>query len=510
VNVGDLKPMEFPIEFFLTYAWAPDRWPYERITEFGRLWAARVFGAEHATEIAALMAAYAKFNARRKPESLSPETFSLVNYNEAQRVIAGWDDLIERAARVRGRLGPESQDAFFQLIDWPIRASAIVNALYVNAALNRLYALQGRAATNSMAQRARELFQADEALTRRYNEELGGGRWRHFADQTHLGYTLWQQPPRNVMPAVSEIQVTARGELGVALEGDARAWPPHIEGTKPAAMPQIDPGVGARWIEVFNRGREPVSFSVDTSASWLKVTPSKGEITSDEALRLTVSVDWKQAPMGHTPSTLSVRGSDGARVEIAIPVLNPATSNIARGSFVESDRHIAIEAPHYTRAVSSAQVTWKTLENFGNHLGGVTPFPVTTATQTLTRDSPRLEYRLHTTSTGEVKVELSVAPTLAFAPGRGLRVAVSFDDDPPHTLDLATPVGDGASIWATSVLDNVRRVVSRHELANAGAHVLKVWMIDPGVVLERVVVDFGGVRPSYLGPPEARSLAPMN
>jgi hypothetical protein len=89
VNVGDLKPMEFPIEFFLRYAWAPARWPHEKLGEFGRLWAEREFGPVHAAEVAELVDTYTKFNGWRKPELLAPDTFSLVNYNEAERVLAG-------------------------------------------------------------------------------------------------------------------------------------------------------------------------------------------------------------------------------------------------------------------------------------------------------------------------------------------------------------------------------------------------------------------------------------
>ena len=93
-----------------------------------------------------------------------------------------------------------ASDAFFQLVLWPIRASATVNEIYVTAGLNRIYAAQGRGSTNTSAERVRELFHADEALSRRFNEEIGGGRWRHFADQTHLGYTSWKDPPAMSCP----------------------------------------------------------------------------------------------------------------------------------------------------------------------------------------------------------------------------------------------------------------------------------------------------------------------
>ena len=505
VNVGDLKPLEFPTEFFLTYAWAPDTWPYERLPEFAKLWATREFGAAQAEQIAELITAYTKLNGRRKPESLTPDTYSLVNYDEAQRVSTEWNDLEARADQVAASLPPESRDAFFELVLWPIHASATVNEIYFTAGLNRLYANQGRASTNTTAARAHELFRTDEALSHRFNEQLGGGRWRHFADQTHLGYTTWKDPPTNVMPAVSETQLTEHGELGVAVEGSAPAWPPYVEGTKGPALPQMDQFARKpRWIEVFDRGRAPVGFSAATSAPWLRVSPAKGEITSTKDLRLAVEVDWAAVPEGRAQANIQVRGTDGGQVIIAVPVVKqPPLVDIAPGSFLESDGYVAIEATHFARAVADKDISWQTLPGFGRTEGGVTPFPVTALSRQLSKTSPRLEYSLYTTSTGAANVELTLAPTLAFVPGRGLRVAVSFDEEPSQVVDLAIPVGGANNEWASSVLDGVRKVVTHHMLHRKGNHTLQIWMIDPGVVLERVVVDFGGARLSYLGPPES-------
>ncbi len=508
VNVGDLKPMEFPIEFFLTYAWAPDQWPYERLTEFGRLWATREFGAAHSEEIAELVATYTKYNGRRKPESLAPDTFSLVNYDEARRVSAAWNALMARAERIGASLPAAAQDAYFQLVLWPIRASATVNEIYVTAGLNRMYAAQGLDSTKKTAARVRELFRADAALTHRFNEELGSGRWRHFADQTHLGYMTWKDPPVNVMPAVSEIQLTERGELGVALEGSTPGWPPYVEGTKGPRLPPLDQSARTpRWVEVFDRGSAPVGFSVTTSAPWLHVSPSKGELTSATDPRLEVSVDWAAAPEGRTDASIQIRGTDGGRVDIAAPIVKqPPLPVMAPGTYIESDGYIAIEAKHFATAIGSEGVSWQALPGFGRTDGGVMPTPVTAASQTLSETSPHLEYRLYTTSSGEAKVELTLAPTLAFIPGGGLRLAVSFDEDPPQTIDLAVAAEGDKGEWARSVLDGVRKVVTTHQLAGKGVHVLKFWMIDPAGVLERVVVDFGGVRDSYLGPPESARL----
>src|SRR5438477_2877478 len=100
VNVGDIKPMEFPIEFFMHLAWDPERWPAERLAEYTRLWAEREFGPEQATEIAKIIGRYTKYNGRRKPELLESTTFSLVNYREAETVLADYRQLAQQAEQL--------------------------------------------------------------------------------------------------------------------------------------------------------------------------------------------------------------------------------------------------------------------------------------------------------------------------------------------------------------------------------------------------------------------------
>jgi hypothetical protein len=137
VNVGDLKPMEFPIEFFLTMARDPHRWPKERISEFTRRWAEREFGTEYAPAIAGVISKYTKLNGRRKPELLEPTTFSLVDYQEADRVLAEWQSITSEAERIYGSLPENMRDAFYELVLYPTKASALVTELYITAGKNR-------------------------------------------------------------------------------------------------------------------------------------------------------------------------------------------------------------------------------------------------------------------------------------------------------------------------------------------------------------------------------------
>ena len=404
-----------------------------------------------------------------------------------------------RAEAIYSALPAESRDAFFQLVLYPVQASATVNELYVTVGLNRLYAEQGRTATNATALRARELFLTDERLTRSYNEDLAEGKWRHFMDQTHIGYTYWQQPYRNALPAITEVQVPRAAELGVAIEGSPRAWPGHDPGQGRATLPVMDPwGARERTLEIFNRGRDSFSFSVRASAAWLRVEPMAGEVA--EGVRVFVSVDWDRVPAGNQEASLSIEGPSGQSVVVEVPVFRPEAIDAISG-FVESDGHISIEAEHFDRAVETRGITWEVLEDHGRTLSSVTPFPVTSKSLEPGGDAPRIEYDVHLFSSGALSVDLYTAPSLSFVPGRGLRCAVSWDDAVPEIVEVhADP---SHRDWQRAVRDGVRRSRTQHELAEPGRHVLKVWMVDPGFVLQKIVVDTGGLRPSELGPPES-------
>jgi hypothetical protein len=500
VNVGDLKPMEFPTEFFLTLAWNPDRWSQKKLRDYTRSWAEREFGSRYAPEIADIISAYTKYNGRRKPELLEPATFSLVDYHEADNVIAQWESVARKAEQIYRSLPGNERDAFFELVLYPAKASAQVAELYVTAGKNQLYASQGRASTNDLAAQARALFHADAALSDFYNHTLAHGKWNHMMDQTHIGYSSWDQPSSNVMPKVTEIQVPVAAALGVAVEGSSTAWP----GTSgEPELPQFDRfNRQRRYIDVFNRGTTLYQFTATAGAPWIVLDSTRaverGSIEKER--RLWVSVDWRKLPKGLSESSVTIAGA-GARVTVRVEAFNPETP--ARASvrgFVEATGYVSIEAEHYTNKIDSKSVGWGKIADYGRTLSSMSVFPVTSHSM-MPPDAPRLEYQMYVFHAGTVEVEAILAPTLNFVPGRGLRYAISFDDKPPQIIDVLAR--NSLADWEKSVADSVREVKSTHILARPGYHTLIFWMVDPGVVLQKLVVDLGGVKPSYLGSPES-------
>src|SRR5690606_3730029 len=188
VNVGDIKPMEFPLEFFLDYAWNPDAWNADNLDDYYSLWAEEVFDGIETDAIADIMKKYTKYNARRKHEMIDARTYSLSNYNEANNVVNEFNALANKAQTINDKLPELYKDAYYQLVLFPVLASANLNELYVSAAKNNLYAKQGRASTNHYADKVRELFNKDRELTNFYHKEVANGKWNHMMSQTHIGY----------------------------------------------------------------------------------------------------------------------------------------------------------------------------------------------------------------------------------------------------------------------------------------------------------------------------------
>jgi len=496
VNVGDLKPMEFPISFFLDFAWNPDAIPAERLTRYTEDWAREQFGAPYATEIAYLIDQYGKFAGRIKPELLYAGTYSRVNYGEWQRVLADYRSLLSRAEHLQSVLDDNAQDAFYQLVLHPIQAMCNLYALYEAHAKNQLYAQQGRNTTNFWAEEVARLFAQDAEITDYYNNRLADGKWQHMMDQTHIGYTYWQQPETNVMPDTTEIVVPKSGHLGMAIEGDTASWSGIA--AVDSAFPQFNSlSRATHYIELFNKGQQAISYRIEAPA-YLLVSPDHGEIT--EQTTINIKVDWDKAPRGITETHIKVSGNDASRITLPIRVANHDVPRDIGNLFVERDGYIAMEAPNYTQAFHRAPVFWKTIDNYGKTAGGVTTVPAAIGEQVLNGSTPHLTYDVYVAEAGTYELHTFLSPTVDFTGSGGLRFGLSVNDDEPVTVTLDNAGVDHRS-WGKSVAESIR-IVKTPLKFNRGKNTITYWLVSPGVVLQKLVLNTGGLKESFLGPPE--------
>lgn len=497
-NVGDLKPMEFPISFFLDYAWSPDEWTAEDLPDYSRQWARQQFGEEHAPEIADLMDTYTKYNSRRTPEMLSPDTYSLTHYREAERVVSSYNALAEKAQRIYNELPQEYRAAYDQLVLYPVAASANLNDLYVTTARNRLYAEQGRAATNALADTVEALFEYDQELTRRYHEDVADGKWTKMMSQAHIGDTGdWRAPSENKMPSVETIDLTSSAEMGVAVEGSKKWWP-HADTT--AALPPLhEHGRHTRTIDVFNRGRQPFEYTAESDAPWLQVHPASGRVDTQQELQ--VEVDWTEAPTGRRQIPITISGPNETSVTVQAEVVVPADTEHIEG-FVESNGYVSMDAVHYTEAVSVPPVEWQNIPNLGRTGSAMTTLPATAPSVEPTQESSHLAYKVHLSDADSIAIHAHLSPTLDYRNRGGFRYGISVDDGPIQIVNMHAKRSQAA--WQRWVGTGVNVKTSHHAVDGAGEHTVRFWRVDPGVVLQKLVIDAGGLQPSYLGPPESQ------
>jgi len=510
VNVGDIKPMEFPISFFMDYAWNPDKITANDLPKYSQSWVAQQFGEKYSKETANILNLYTKFNARRKPELLSPNTYSLTNYQEAETVVNDYNKIAAEAEKINKKLPKEYKDAFYQLVLYPVDACANLNELYVTAAENHLYAEQKRSETNSLAGKVRELFEKDKELSHYYNKVMSNGKWDHMMDQTHIGYTNWQQPDSNNMPEVKEISVPENASMGVAIQGSTK-WYPNVKDT--LTLPEFDPyNRQSYYIDIFNQDKEPYKYSVKSAVSWIIVDAPSGEIKMQK--RIWLSIDWKKAPAGFHKVPVTVLRGTGMKSIVNAVIFNPKSpKRNSEKAFVESNGYVSIEAEHFAKAIGSSSIHWQVIPNLGRTSSAVTPFPVTASIQTPRGESPHLEYKIYFFSKGNIKVSAYFSSTLQFH-NNILHYALSFDDEKPNMLEM-NPNPNYADLnrdpeWNKWVSNNINIETSVLKVANQGIHILKFWMVEPGIDLQKIVISIekpingiGGVKPSYLGPPES-------
>ena len=521
VNVGDLKPLEVPIEFFIRLGWDPQSIDKDGLDKYLEKWAERDFGKEHAAEIGNIVALYAKYNASPKPELVHPNTFSVVNYREAERVLKQWQELEERATNLGKLLPADEQDAYYELVLHPVLACGNAVELNITAERNRIFALQGRISANAEAQKASALFERDGQLRDYYNNQLVGGKWDHMMDQVHLGYTNWESPRADIMPPISVVRQPNGVEFGIAAEGHERAW---TDNEASHALPVFDSLRNeAHYIDAFSRNDAPAKVTIRTDVPWITLREGKAISSSTEDRRFWVQIDWSKAPMGESHGLITVEGDernpDVLRVEtVQVRALRATREQEreAQGAFAALAGPISFNADAAMRNIAVGEVHWEKLPDYGREESAMTIFPVTAASIRPGADAPRLEYDVYFAHAGTYHVDLITNPTLNMYPGRGLAIEVAIDGTERQRVDgfpTTEPPGNGSGIPgrpraqrmgempASGPQVNARVLQFTVNIDKPGKHTLQLSMVDPTMVLEKIVVHDAPLLPSFFGPP---------
>ena len=528
VNVGDIKPAEIGIEHFMQMAWNIDEFRNNNPKKFLLDWASREFGVEYAARIADIMEKHYELAYARRPENmvmyngrqkrLSWEWFSLINYNdEVQKRIDAYDILIKKTEKIYEILPEKMKDSFFQMVVYNVKGAGLQNKKVLYAQKSFTYGQQKRASAARYAALAQQAENDIHQMIHHYNREqiTVGDKWDFMASLPGPWGGQWHQWD---MPPLSFYSGDGEPKMNLATEGGDQA---------------IIPGFSVynkdkRFIDLYNTGNGVVHWFSSVSNDWIVMSESSGVIYDE--VRIWVTIDWEKAPKGmaeegkitfswfssiidewmdwdymseaereeYKKGIVSYKGSDSS-YEVKISLFNPVSPNPqdVKG-FVESNGYISIEAEHYSRKIAGNAAEWNIIAGLGRSGHSITVLPTNipgnSSPDDIVTKSPRLEYDIYTFTGGEVTIDFNCIPSNPINAKYGLRIAVSVDDGRPIIVSHNR---------RRNVIDNLMMITANLDMGHEGQHTLKVWMVDPGVVLDKIIVDTGGVRESYLGPPES-------
>lgn len=378
LNVGDLKPMEYPITLFLDMAWNPSRFTTETLLDHSRDFCRQQFGKRQANEAARLLNLYCKMAGRCTPEMLDKDTYDIAS-GEWQSVVGEWKALETEALRQYMTLRKDQKDAYAQLLLFPIQAFGNLHEMYYSQAMNQRLADQGDDAANNWADNTARCFRRDSLLCADYNNAIAGGKWRGMMTQKHIGYKIWDDNfPRDILP------------------------------------------------------------------------PTK-----------------------------RVEKKDGGYV------------------FQADGGYVSIEAPHYFEAKAKAG-KWTEIPFMGRTLGAMALMPYTEPT-----DGAAISYRMQLPeATKKATVHVVVKSTLPFARKEGHRFRIGFDGAKMKEVSFNERLNeDQENVYSIMYPTVARRIVDKEvelEVPQASLATLTIEPIEPGLVVEKIVVDFGGYKPQYL------------
>lgn len=488
VNVGDLKPMEFQTEFFLRLAWNIDAFNQDNLWAYTVEWAEYTFGEAYGQRVAKVIHDYVKFNGRLKPELINAvDLYSWDHYFEAERIIEEFEETIEMAENLLEDLPDPLKDSFYQVGYYPAKASFTVLKLQLMSNLSKKYAERNLPIANVAARKAELLFEEDKRLTFDYNKRISNGKWDHMMDQLHIGYTYWNQPDELLMPEVARVaeEDFSDGEWFVEI-ADSDATDCY---SKKSIV-----------IDLYNKGSIPLDLSVVSRNKWLEVSEETFQLNIRR--RLFFKVDWGKIPFGiDIKGIITIKDNSGRSENIAVTIHNPEEK--LQNGYVPVGGVIAIEAEEFSRKTETTEHQWQVIPDYGRTKSSVAIYPVELNKDYQLTEAPRLEYDIYVDKAGQIELMVFAAPSLPFDPDRDIRIGLSLDDKEVEIVTAGDMSQNGerdSKDWERSVMYNVHEFKAIFNNIEVGYHTIKVTLIDPQVVIQKVIVNSGGLKPSYLGP----------
>ncbi|GEP97502.1 glycosyl hydrolase 115 family protein [Chitinophaga cymbidii] len=520
LNVGDIKPLEYNIQLFLDMAYNAK--PFTRsayVRTHMQQWLSGMFGKEHGSTLTGLLWEYYQLAFERRPEFMGwsqtePTTpVALTAYNhfaygdEAVKRIERYERLHKQVKDIRKMIAAKDTAAFYELIYYPVACASFINKKFLYRDKSCHYARQGRLSAEDYAALSRAAYDAIVRETDFYNNRLMNGKWKHIMSMRPRDLPVFDQPD---LIKKEEWAASAKKLAAPGSNTGRQMWDiSPEEGGVPMTLPDFHAGRNeAYFIDVFLRGDTTVQWTARTSEKWLRISPASGTLspTGKKEIRLTVTANTNQHKKGR------IIISDGKQ---SFTVFSNALPAAKTTGAVEENGYVSIFAQSFSRRKDQPGERWQLMRNMG-HTGnalaaernGMNTGNALTAeknsvdTAFIREHAAWVAYDFHTITDTAPEISIITLPTHPLNDSTGMRYAVSIDDKALKMVDFRT-FGRSAE-WKQNVLSNtaIRRI--KGPFLHKGKHTLKIYLVDPGVILDRLLIDMGGLKPSYGIIPETR------
>ena len=515
LNVGDIKPLEYNIQLFLDMAYNAEPFKDSRYVKSHMFsWISKIFGNENAENIQNILWQYYQLAFERRPEFMGwsqTEPTTKTNYtsydhfyygDESQKRIDKYDELEKQVKELKKKMNANEQDAFYELVYYPVVCASLMNKKFLYRDKSFLYAKQNRQSAYDYALWSQEAYDSIVKETEFYNNKLAKGKWENIMSMKPRDLPVYQSP---VLP---KIVIDTSGVWSIAPEGYKDS---SLVSNEEMSLPKFNSLSNNKYfIDVFLSGKKTINWTCSSTENWIKFSEQKGTLSFEagkKQTRIWVDIDWNKAPKNDKLSGTIIfkRGDKEIPVKVFVNNLQNAELQSYKG-FVENNGYVSIYASNYNRQINSGKVKWEIIDGPG-HTGRSLESSVDDQFVFFDNDkfmatTPCVEYDFYTLTSVAAEINIYSLPTYPLNKNHFMRYAVSIDNSDPEILDFKT-VGRSEE-WKQNVLSNEAIKKFKTQFLNKGKHVLKIYMIDPRVILDRITIDLGGLQKSYGLIPETK------
>lgn len=506
LNVGDIKPGELGMKFFLDMAWDITKFDFDYSYNFNAEYLATIFGEKHRADLKDIMDAYFLLGFQHKPEHMGwgylwnnhqdrerviDTDFSFINYNEAENRMKEYDRISDKSESILKSLPQEYKAAFYELVHYPVKGAALMSKKTLTAQQNRWYARQERAATNTYAKKAQMYHDSLTYYTDKFNSMLDG-KWNHMMSVSPGWMGEYQK-----MPPVETYEVPQDGGMQIFIPGQDCTYGMSTLNVLPTVNPYIQKDL---FIELYNSGSKDFSWKATTKDSWLKLSRQSGKTALQE--RIALSVDWTKVPSGTDVTGEIEIVSDGKTAKVYLPVFNPQSPSVEelKGMYIEDNGCVSINAGKFHRKVEGNGIIIRPVKGLGYENDCVQLGEATQRVPNMwfTNKSPKAEYDFYTFNGGNATIHVYALPLFPIDSKHDTRYGIMIDDGMVQWMTTSAKEYSGQ--WKLNVFRNSAVSSITLNIGKPGKHTFKLICADPGMVIQKVVIDLGGMKRSYLGP----------